>query len=364
MSTYEKTMERLRKLNAGRPVTEHTAVEMLSYEIESYRARVEDMRAEIQSLRTMSTKILTEDVVKKDIFAENIKRLLDEKCMSQRELADAVGVTEVAMSRYLNDGRMPKGPILHNITKVLGVSVGYLFEEHPEETADGSGATPRRTEAESIKDQLVRKGDVFNQITDIIAVPYMMPEKDLNNITEWMQRYISDLTSRIRALPPAGTAEPREDLRTCPFCGGTTRLVESAAEFNEDMAWCECNRCGARTRPHFGPSRVASAVSSWNQRPDPVARAEANEDIIRNLIEETESLRETIANLRKGSVSEDRVTEIAETAARNFKRAAMQGIKNLQTHIMRSQNPGDRFKFSGMSEALEAIREIPPDLEE
>ena len=189
--------------------------------------------------------------MKKDIFAENIKRLLDEKCMSQRELADTVGVTEVAMSRYLNDGRMPKGPILSNITKVLGVSVGYLFEEHPEETAAGSGTTQQagpEKQADSVKDQLVRKGDVFNQLlTDIIAVPYYLPEKDLNIIKEWVQRYISTVNYRIRMLPPAGTAEPLEDMRTCPFCGGPARLNESSAEFNEDMAWVECTRCGART---------------------------------------------------------------------------------------------------------------------
>lgn len=129
---YNGTMERLRRINGGRPVTDKAAVVMLSQEIEAYREQ-------IQRLRGMSTKLLTEDIVRTDIFAKNVKRLLDEKCMSQRELADTVGVTEVAMSRYLNDGRMPKGPILYNMAKVLGVSIEYLFEEHPEETAAGSG---------------------------------------------------------------------------------------------------------------------------------------------------------------------------------------------------------------------------------
>lgn len=289
MSTYGKTMERLRKLNAGRPVTGHEAVEMLSYEIESYRARVEDMREQINSMKKAAA----------------------------------------------------------------------------EKAADGSGTTPQRDDAESIRDQLVRKGDVFNQITDVIAVPYMMPEKDLNKVIEYVQKYISEFTYRIRMLPPAGTAAPIEDPTTCPFCGGPASLHESSAEFNEDTAWVECNRCGARTRPHFGPpGRAARAVAAWNQRPDPTARAEANEDIIRNLIEEIASLRETIANLRKGSISADRAEEIAETAARNFKRAAMREIEKLQMPIMRSQNPGNQFKFSGMGEAKEAIRELPPDLEE
>lgn len=288
MSTYEKTMERLRKLNAGRPVTEHAAVEMLSYEIESYRARVKDMREQINSMKKAAA----------------------------------------------------------------------------EKAADGSGTAAQRDDAESIRDQLVRKGDVFNQITDVIAVPYMMPEKDLNKVIEYVQKYISEFTYRIRMLPPAGTAAPMEDPTTCPFCGGPASLHESSAEFNEDMAWVECNRCGARTRPHFGPDRAACAVAAWNQRPDPTVRAEANEEIIRSLTKEIGTLREIIANRSKDSVSLGLAAEIADTATRNFKRAAMREIEKLQMPIMRSQNPGDQFKFSGMSEAKEAIRELPPDPEE
>lgn len=276
MSTYEKTMERLRHLiKAGRPLSDKLAIEMLTDEINSYRNQVERMRAQMQSTKKAYT------------YAPDCT-----KC--------------------------GYGPVWNDVCRACKAKSAE--SRGPEGEAAGSGTTARRTAVDHIKDQLVRKGDVFNQITDIIAVPYMMPEKDLNNITEWIQRYISDLTSRIRALPPAGTAEPLEDLRTCPFCGGTARLVESAAEFNED--------------------------------------------IIRNLIEEIESLHETIANLRKGSVSADRAEEIAETAARNFKRAAMREIEKLQMPIMRSQNPGDQFKFSGMSEAKEAIRELPPDPEE
>lgn len=321
MSTYEKTMERLRHLiKAGRPLSDKLAIEMLTDEINSYRNQLERMRAQMQSTKKAYT------------YAPDCT-----KC--------------------------GYGPVWNDVCRACKAKSAE--SRGPEGKAAGSGTTARRTEVDHIKDQLVRKGDVFSQITDVIAVPYMMPKKDLDNITEWMQRYISGLTSRIRALPPAGTAEPLEDLRTCPFCGGPASLHESSAEFNEDMAWVECNRCGARTRPHFGPpGRAARAVAAWNQHPDPVARAEANEDIIRNLIKETESLRETIANLRKGSVSADRAEEIAETAARNFKRAAMREIEKLQMPIMRSQNPGDQFKFSGMSEAKEAIRELPPDPEE
>lgn len=265
---YNGTMERLRRINGGRPVTDKAAVVALSQEIEAYRARVEDMREEIQRLRTMSTKLLTEDIVRTDIFAKNVKRLLDEKCISQRELADTVGVTEVAMSRYLNDGRMPKGPILYNMAKALGVSVDDLLAD-PEETAAGSGTATRRNEAESIKDQLVRKGDVFGAINDIISVPYNMPDADLGKVQLSIHRYMSDFASRIRNLPAEGIAEPREHLNTCPFCGGTAHLEEATEGLAQTCAWIECNRCGARTRKYFGTSeRVTRAIKAWNGRPD------------------------------------------------------------------------------------------------
>ena len=59
---------------------------------------------------------------------KNIKDILDEKGMSQRELADKVGITEVSLSRYINGNRVPKAPIALNIARVLGVDVNELFD--------------------------------------------------------------------------------------------------------------------------------------------------------------------------------------------------------------------------------------------
>lgn len=292
---YNGTMERLRRLNGGRPVTDKAAIVMLSQEIEAYRAHIEQLRG-------MNTKLLTEDIVRTDIFANNVKRLLDEKCISQRELADAAGVTEVAMSRYLNDGRMPKGPVLYNMAKVLGVSVDDLLAG-PEETAAGS---------------------------------------------------------RIRNIPAELTAEPRGHLNTCPFCGGTAHIEEATDGIGQTCAWIECNRCGARTRKYFGTSeRVSRAIKTWNGRQDQKDRETTVE-----LIKTIENLQTTISNLLKTSISADRAEEIAEDAARKFKRAALQEIEKLEMPLLRTQDPYMQFKFSGMGEAHAAIRNLPPDIEE
>lgn len=63
-----------------------------------------------------------------------ISDLLDQQGLSQRELADKVGVTEVSMSRYIKGERTPKGPIIANIAKVLHTSSDYLLGHEVEET--------------------------------------------------------------------------------------------------------------------------------------------------------------------------------------------------------------------------------------
>lgn len=61
-----------------------------------------------------------------EIFISRLDQARKEKGLTQRELADRVGVTEVSMSRYVNGVRVPSGPIVVNIAKALGISVDYL----------------------------------------------------------------------------------------------------------------------------------------------------------------------------------------------------------------------------------------------
>jgi len=250
---------------------------------------------------------------------------------------------------------MPKGPILYNMAKVLGVSVDDLLAD-PEEKAAGSGAQAEK-EAGSIQDQLIRKGDVLEIFNGIISVPRKTPDESILAF----QKHLQKCADRIKALPAEGTAEPREHLNTCPFCGGTAHLEEATEGLAQTCAWIECNRCGARTRKYFGTSeRVTRAIKAWNGRlPD-----QKDREKIKELIETIEDLQTTISNLLKTSISADRAEEIAEDAARKFKRAALEAIEKLEMPLLRTQDPYMQFKFSGMGEAHEAIRNLPPDIEE
>lgn len=56
-----------------------------------------------------------------------ITELLEKNGLTQRELAEKVGVTEVSMSRYISNDRTPKGPVIANIATALHTTSDYLL---------------------------------------------------------------------------------------------------------------------------------------------------------------------------------------------------------------------------------------------
>ncbi|MBQ8433195.1 MAG: helix-turn-helix transcriptional regulator [Clostridia bacterium] len=59
-------------------------------------------------------------------LGERIAKLLDEKHISQKDLASMIGVTESALSRYINNEREPKIEVLANLATALDTTVDYL----------------------------------------------------------------------------------------------------------------------------------------------------------------------------------------------------------------------------------------------
>ncbi len=60
-------------------------------------------------------------------IGERINALCEEKDIKQKELAEAIGVTEATMSRYINDKRTPKGESAAKMATILGVTTEYLL---------------------------------------------------------------------------------------------------------------------------------------------------------------------------------------------------------------------------------------------
>ena len=63
------------------------------------------------------------------MIGNNIKRLIKMKGISQKDLANKVGCTESAMSKYVKNERDPNSQRLKAIAKALGVSLEELMKD-------------------------------------------------------------------------------------------------------------------------------------------------------------------------------------------------------------------------------------------
>ena len=64
----------------------------------------------------------------KRIYAYRIHKRLTDMGMTQRQLAEAIDLGEVQVSRYMNGGCVPKATTFVNIAKFLNCSVSDLIE--------------------------------------------------------------------------------------------------------------------------------------------------------------------------------------------------------------------------------------------
>ena len=56
-----------------------------------------------------------------------LQKLLYEKHMSQRELSEIIGVTDVTVSRYVRGERVPKADVAARIAQALGTTTDYIL---------------------------------------------------------------------------------------------------------------------------------------------------------------------------------------------------------------------------------------------
>lgn len=64
----------------------------------------------------------------RNIFAENLKSILDEKGMSRKELAEDSGVSSTAISEYISGRQTPNIMAVVNIAYALDMEVSDLVD--------------------------------------------------------------------------------------------------------------------------------------------------------------------------------------------------------------------------------------------
>lgn len=61
------------------------------------------------------------------VFSERVSELMKQQRLSQKLLAEKVGVTDSAMSLYVRDKRTPRSDVLARIARALGTASDYLL---------------------------------------------------------------------------------------------------------------------------------------------------------------------------------------------------------------------------------------------
>jgi len=94
-----------------------------------------------------------------DNLGDRLERMLKERKMSQKELAQKADITEAAVSHYIKGDRVPRSTTLGLIAGALGVTAGFLL---------GAGITSataekRKQTFEEARDMLERNSGIFTQ---------------------------------------------------------------------------------------------------------------------------------------------------------------------------------------------------------
>lgn len=79
----------------------------------------------------------------KNIFAANLKRIMQDKNIKNKDLANAVGLSEPAISNYITKISMPRAELLSKIAEALQVSVDELIRAPKTTLREDATTTPQ-----------------------------------------------------------------------------------------------------------------------------------------------------------------------------------------------------------------------------
>lgn len=100
------------------------------------------------------------------ITADRIKKALKNKDMTQKELAENIGISQAAMSRYMSGSRLPRVNILKDMAECLSVTPDWLLGLDDEKSYD--------VEYELIKKLLYRNRKYMSNETKLELIAIIM----------------------------------------------------------------------------------------------------------------------------------------------------------------------------------------------
>lgn len=76
-------------------------------------------------------------------MGERIRKMIEEKGITQKELANSAGITEAAVSHYIKGDRVPRSTVLSKIAIVLNTTPEFLMEGTPSDSKGELGYAKR-----------------------------------------------------------------------------------------------------------------------------------------------------------------------------------------------------------------------------
>lgn len=109
-------------------------------------------------------------------FGNRLQQLLNQNNMTQRKLANKIGVTEAAISRYINDLQKPRPDILADIATALNTTTDYLLGKEASSIYENENLDKynKLLENEHAKVLIDKLGDLndeeLKQFVDIVTI--------------------------------------------------------------------------------------------------------------------------------------------------------------------------------------------------
>lgn len=110
------------------------------------------------------------------VFSDNLNRIMTERGISQKWLADAANTTEATISRYANGVHKPNVDIIVQIAQALCVSIDYLM---------GLSVIPSGQSDETAEEQILVK--CYRRATD----------RDQNLVWGVLEEYLHSPTEKV-----------------------------------------------------------------------------------------------------------------------------------------------------------------------
>ena len=108
-------------------------------------------------------------------IGNRIREAREKRGLTQKELANQLGITASAVTNYENDTSHPKEPVLYAIMQVLQVDANFLFQDHFAAKKELPAPSEDGAEEPTLEEDIKLLTDLF------VARGYIKPGEDLSD---------------------------------------------------------------------------------------------------------------------------------------------------------------------------------------